>query len=117
MLEQGIIRESVSPYCSPLVVVPKSTDPDGKPNYRVVIDYRELNKRTKTEKHSVLRPDEILEKMTAATVFSTQDLKAGYCQIRLEPWDMGKTAFQFERKKYEFVRMPFGLNDDPAFDG
>ena len=114
MQKQGVIRESISPYCSPLVLVPKAPNPEGKPQYRLVIDYRELNKRTKTEKHPVPRLDEILDKMTGATIFSTLDLKAGYHQIRLSPRDTEKTAFQFERKKFEFVRMPFGLKNAPT---
>ena len=83
----------MSPYCSPLVVEPKSPDLDGKPNYRVVINYRELNKKTIMEKHPVPQLDEILEKMTGATVISTLDLKAGYHQIRLKPRDKGRRLF------------------------
>ncbi|KAL1140008.1 hypothetical protein AAG570_006985 [Ranatra chinensis] len=47
MLETGVIRESVSAYNSPLWLVPKKLDKSGVQKYRVVVDYRELNKRTK----------------------------------------------------------------------
>lgn len=114
LLDQGIIRKSVSPYCSPLVVVPKAPGPDGKPKYRVVVDYRELNRKTRVEKHPVPRLEEIIDRMAGAKVFSTIDLKAGYHQIRVDPRDTHKTAFQFERGKYEFLRMPFGLRNAPT---
>ncbi|KAL1129491.1 hypothetical protein AAG570_012436 [Ranatra chinensis] len=50
LLAQGIIRKSVSPYFSPLWVVPKTPDAQGNPRYRVVVDFKELNKYTRPEK-------------------------------------------------------------------
>jgi hypothetical protein len=50
MLEQGIIRPSVSPYSSPIFLVPK-----GRDDFRPVVDYRALNKKIKVE--SVPLPD------------------------------------------------------------
>lgn len=38
MLEQGIIKNSVSPYCAPVWVVPKKEDASGKKKFRIVID-------------------------------------------------------------------------------
>ncbi|KAL1109929.1 hypothetical protein AAG570_014130 [Ranatra chinensis] len=114
MLEQGVIRKSVSPFCSPLWVVPKPDASDGTPRYRVVVDFRELNKRTRTERYPLPRLEEMLDRMNGAKVFSILDLKAGYHQIRMHPGDVEKTAFQFERGKYEYLRMPFGLKTAPT---
>lgn len=114
MLLTGVVRPSTSPFCSPLWVVPKPPDADGNPRYRVVVDFRELNKRTKTERYPLPRLEEMLDKMAGAKVFSTLDLKAGYHQIRMSENDMEKTAFQFGRGKFEFVRMPFGLKNAPS---
>jgi hypothetical protein len=44
MLEQGMIRPSVSPYSSPIFSVPK-----GRDDFRPVVDYRPLNKKMKVE--------------------------------------------------------------------
>ncbi|KAL1123026.1 hypothetical protein AAG570_002114 [Ranatra chinensis] len=114
MLERGVIRKSVSPFCSPLWVVPKPPVGDGTPRYRVVVDFRELNKRTRTERYPLPRLEEMLDRMHGAKVFSIVDLKAGYHQIRMHPGDVEKTAFQFERGKYEYLRMPFGLKTAPT---
>ncbi|KAL1130113.1 hypothetical protein AAG570_013052 [Ranatra chinensis] len=114
MLETGVIRESVSTYNSPLWVVPKKLDKSGVQKYRVVVDYRELNKRTKSKKYPLPRLEEMLDRMTGSKVFSIIDLKSGYHQIMMEPRDIEKTAFQFERGKYEFTRMPFGLKNAPT---
>lgn len=73
-----------------------------------------MNKRTKTERYPLPRLEEMLDKMSGAKVFSTLDLKAGYHQIRMSEKDMEKTAFQFGRGKFEFVRMPFGLKNAPS---
>ena len=114
MLQAGVIRPSVSPFCSPLWVVPKPPDARGDPRYRVVVDYRDLNKRTETEKYPLPRLEEMLDRMAYSTVFSVLDLKAGYHQIQMNAGDIEKTAFQFGRGKFEFVRMPFGLKNAPS---
>ncbi|KAL1140054.1 hypothetical protein AAG570_007031 [Ranatra chinensis] len=88
MLERGVIRKSVSPFCSPLWVVPKPPAGDGTPRYRVVVDFRELNKRTRTERYPLPRLEEMLNRMLGAKVFSILDLKAGYHQIRIHPGDI-----------------------------
>jgi len=36
MIEQGIVRKSKSPYCSPIWIVPKKSDASGKPKFRLV---------------------------------------------------------------------------------
>lgn len=113
LLEQGIIRPSKSPYNSPVWVVPKAPGEDGKPRFRMVIDYRELNRRTLDEKYPLPRIEDILDRMHGAQVFSVIDLKSGYHQIKMFEEDIPKTAFSFERGHYEFVRMPFGLKNAP----
>ncbi|KAL1141027.1 hypothetical protein AAG570_000953 [Ranatra chinensis] len=114
LLAQGIIRKSVSPYCSPLWVVPKTPDAQGNPRYRVVVDFKVLNKYTRPEKYPLPRLEEILDRMSGASVFSLLDLKAGYHEIRMQEADCEKTAFQFGRGKYELTRMPFGLRNAPT---
>ena len=114
MLQQGIIRKSRSPYCSPLWVVPKKTGTDGVEKFRVVVDYRELNRFTKAEKYPLPRLEDMLDRMLGATVFSVVDLKSGYHQILMAEEDVPKTAFSFERGHFEFLRMPFGLKNAPS---
>ncbi|KAL1129655.1 hypothetical protein AAG570_012600 [Ranatra chinensis] len=114
LLDQGIIRKSISPYCSPLWVVPKPPDAQGNLRHRVVVDYKELNKHTRSEKYPLPRLEDMLDRINGASVFSILDLKAGYHQIRMHEADCEKTAFQFERGNYEFTRMPFGLKNAPT---
>ncbi|KAL1115605.1 hypothetical protein AAG570_005895 [Ranatra chinensis] len=48
------------------------------------------------------------------TLIQQWGTEAGYHQIRRHPGDIKKTAFQFERGKYEFLRGPFGLKMAPT---
>ena len=44
MLEKaGIISRSISPWASPIVIVPKKTEPEQPPKKRLCVDYRALN--------------------------------------------------------------------------
>lgn len=52
--KQGIIRQSFSQWNSPDWVVPKKTDASGKQIWRLVVDYRKLNERTKPRHPKVL---------------------------------------------------------------
>jgi len=60
MLNQGLIRESNSPYNSPILVVPKKPDVSRIMKYRVVIDYRKLNEITIPDRYPIPNMNEIL---------------------------------------------------------
>ena len=45
MLEHtGIIERSISPWASPVVIVPKKSAPGEPPRRRMCVDYRRINK-------------------------------------------------------------------------
>ena len=41
--QSGVIRKSISPWASPIVVVPKKSAPGEPPHRRICIDFRKLN--------------------------------------------------------------------------
>ena len=110
MLDDEIIRESKSPFSSPIVLVRK---PDQ--TLRFCVDFRRLNAHTIKDAHALPRIDETLDSLVGAHYFSSLDLRSGYWQIELEESDKEKTAFSAGPLGfYEFNRLPFGMVNAPA---
>jgi len=109
MLDMGIVRQSSSPWASPIVVVPK---PDG--SIRFCADYRKLNKVTKMDAYPIPSMERMIEKVARAKYISTLDLTKGYWQIPLEESTIEKSAFITSNHFLEFLVMPFGMKTAPA---
>ena len=94
LLDNKIIRPSISPYSAPVWIVPKKPDASGKRKFRLVIDYRRLNNDvTIEEKYPLPRIEEILDSLGKCTYFTTLDLAQGFHQIEMHPDSIEKTAF------------------------
>ncbi|GET51685.1 enzymatic polyprotein, putative [Rhizophagus irregularis DAOM 181602=DAOM 197198] len=106
MLKMGKIRESRSPWSSPVTLVGKKSG-----NYRFCIDYRKLNKVTITDAYPLPRIDEQLERISSGKWFTSLDLASGFNQIEMAEEDIEKTAFICSAGLYEYNVMPFGLTN------
>ena len=109
LLEAQVIRESSSPYGSPIVLVKKK---DG--SLRMCVDYRQLNNKTRKDAFPLPRIEESLDALTGARWFSTLDLASGYNQVPVTEADRPKTAFCTPFGLFEWNRMPFGLCNAPG---
>lgn len=114
LLEEDIIQPSVSPYNSPLWVVPKKPDADGNKRWRLVIDFRKLNEKTVGDAYPLPNISDILDQLGKARYFSCFDLASGFHQIPMDPQDTIKTAFNTPNGHFEYKKMPFGLKNAPA---
>jgi hypothetical protein len=103
MLKNGIIKQSESPWASPIVLVPK---PDG--SWRMCIDFRKLNNVTKFDNYPIPRMDDILDKLGRARYITTLDCCKGYWQIKLNKESQAKSAFITPFGLFEYIRMPMG---------
>ncbi|MES9879659.1 MAG: reverse transcriptase family protein, partial [Sedimenticola sp.] len=87
MLDAKIIEHSRSPWSFPVVIVDKK---DG--SKRFCVDFRALNKVTKTNSYPLPLIDDILALLGKAKYFTSLDLKSGYWQVLMDESDREKTA-------------------------
>ena len=111
LLTVKVIHSSRSSWSASIIVVPK-----GDGGKQLVINYRALNKVTRKIYLANAKSGRYLfSKLNGAKYFSTLDLRAGYHHIPLEKSSIPKTAFNLPFGKYEYVIIPFGLAQAPAY--
>ena len=131
MLEKaGVIVRSISPWMSPIVIVPKKTAPGEPLRHRMCMDYHVLNSllpcvdkaHSKAKGILTLVPipkiDEIYPKLEGSTIYSTFDMRSNYYHLELTLESQAKLAFVVRGPrggKWEFKRCSFGLTQAPAY--
>uniref|UniRef100_A0A0A9X1Z8 RNA-directed DNA polymerase n=1 Tax=Lygus hesperus TaxID=30085 RepID=A0A0A9X1Z8_LYGHE len=110
LLANGIIRESDSPFASPITLVRKK---DG--SYRMCVDYRELNRFTVKDRYPLPLIDDQLDRLgNNNSFFTSLDMASGFFQIPMAEDSISKTAFVTPDGHFEYLRVPFGLANAPA---
>ena len=110
LLAAKVICSSRSSWSAPIIVVPK-----GDGGKCLVIDYRALNKVTRKFTWPMPKVEDIFSKLNGATYFTTLDLCTGYHHIPLDKSSIPKTAFNSPFRKYEYIKVPFGLAQALAY--
>ncbi|CAN6481667.1 unnamed protein product [Victoria cruziana] len=109
MLEGGIIRPSKAPYGTLVLFQLKH---DG--TSRLCVDYRMLNKVTLKNKYLLSLITNLFDQFGGAWVFSKLDVRSSYWQVMIVEGDEPKSTCITCYRAYEFLMMPFGLNNTPA---
>ena len=58
---------------------------------------------------------DIFSKLNGSKYFTTLDLRAGCHHIPLDKSSIPKTAFNSPFRKYEYIKVPFRLAQEPAY--
>ncbi|CAH8833617.1 unnamed protein product [Trichobilharzia szidati] len=107
LLSEQIIEPSNSPWRAQVLVTTNE-----RHKRRMVIDYSQtINRFTLLDAYPLPKIDEIIEKISKYTVFSTLDLKSAYHQIPIKEEEKLFTAFEACGNLYQFRRIPFGVTN------
>ena len=83
MLAKWVTRERSSPWAAPAVLVPKKSS-DGKPKFRVFVDFRALNAFTKFDSYPLPRFEETTTVLHGSKYFSVLDCYSGFWQVPIK---------------------------------
>ena len=107
MSSANLIRGSRAPFSAPVLVIPKPKNPDGSSRgFRLVTDYRALNKIVEPIQHHIPDVHAMYEKLRNAKYISTLDLKNGYWNAGLTEKSKSLTSFSTEFGQYEYNVVP-----------
>jgi hypothetical protein len=110
MLRKGLIRPSASPWGSPVIFVDKRDS-----TICLRVEYRKLNDVTIKNKYPLPKIKDLFDQMNGARVFSKNDLRTGYHQLKVRESNIPKTTFTTCYGLYEYTVMSFGLTNAPAY--
>jgi hypothetical protein len=105
LLDKGVVKKSYSQCASPAFLVSK---PQG--GYRMVIDYRRLNKKVGFDAFPMPSVEHAFTHFSGAKVFSVLDLNSAYYQIPLSVKSRKATAFCTPFGLFEFTKLPMGIS-------
>jgi hypothetical protein len=109
LLDKGFIRPSSSPWGCPALFVSKQDK-----CLCLCVDYRLLNAVTIKNKYPLPHINILFDQLAGAQVFSKNDLRSGYHQIKICDEDIPKMTFSMRYGLYEYLVMSFGLTNAPT---
>ena len=113
LLGADLIEQSMSVYSSPILCVPKAGG--GKQNYRLVQDFRKINKILKDVKYPIPNQQELIDSFQGKTWHSVSDNCSGYTQIPLDKSSRDITSFDSPSgTRYRWKAIPQGLSVAPS---
>ena len=95
LADMGWVVPSSSPWGAPILFVRKKGG-----EWRLCIDFRDLNALTIDDSFPLPRIETLLHRSGNAVVFSKIDLASGYHQIAIEPSSRAPTAFRLPEPVY-----------------
>jgi hypothetical protein len=110
LLAAGFIKEVIHPewVANPVLVKRKNNE------WRMCVDYTDLNKHCPKDHFGLPRIDQVVDSMAGCVLLFFLDCYSGYHQIALKEEDQIKTAFITPYGTYAYKTMSFGLKNAGA---
>ena len=111
LLNAGILRESNSPWNSPVFLISK---PDK--SSRFLVDFRGVNAKTEPLYCNLPSLEQVFDEIgeEQPTIYSVMDMKAGFYSVPLAEESKACTAFSTKSRHLEFERIPQGYRNSPC---
>lgn len=110
-IKRGIVRESRSGWASPALLVNKRSE--GKA--RLVVNYGTVNKKCPKVNQPAPNMNRLFDRFRDKVWKAKFDIKNAFLHMRVKEADIEKTAFVTQKRLLEFLRMPFGYKNSPAY--
>lgn len=104
-----IIERGVSEWSSPMLLVKKKPDANGKTSYRLAVDLRLVNQVIQCSSYPLPKINDIISNIAKYQFFTTLDLKNAYHQIDLPEKYRDQLSTTTIFGLYKFKRLTFGL--------
>ena len=113
LITLGCLQSSTATHYSHPFVVPKP----GDNNWRMVLDYKNLNKLTSSEGWPIPNIRDMIYRIgaTRPKYFVVMDLTSGYHQAPISEDSRKLTAFITQFGVFEWLRLPMGLKGAPSY--
>ena len=108
--EEGVITRSNSEWSAPILLIPKGTSGA----YRLVCDYRGLNKVLTKDAYPLPRVDDLIDNLKDARCFTVLDMKTSFYQFKVKASDRPKTAFVCCEGLFQYERMSMGMSNSTS---
>ncbi|KAJ1531339.1 hypothetical protein ONE63_000023 [Megalurothrips usitatus] len=115
LLDSDLIEYCTLVYCTPILVVPKQSQTPSNPSYRLVQDYRKLNKVLTDIKYPIPDQQDLIDSFQGKFWHSVTDNCSGYTQLEIHPDCRDVTAFDSASgSRFRWKALPQGLSIAPA---
>ena len=109
-IDKGYLQPSHSPWGAPVFLVKKPHSDQ----WRMVCDWRGLNKLTIKDRFEIPNPAQLFDKLGGFKWFTKLDLAQGYHQLPLSEDDRIKSAIVTRYGSYEWNVASFGMTNVPS---
>jgi hypothetical protein len=111
LVSAGFFREVLHPewLVNPVLVLKKN-----KVDWRMCVDYTDLNKHCSKDPFGLPRIDQVVDSTSGCSMLSFLDCYSGYHQISLAKEDEKKIAFITPFGAFCYTSMPFGFKNTGA---